>query len=45
MTHAGQLSMLRRMSGSPVPGENFLKANIQIGQLGIAQPEPVSPDE
>jgi hypothetical protein len=25
MTHAGQLAMLRRLSGSPVPAENFLK--------------------
>ena len=29
MTHVGQLAMLRRMAGSPVPGENFFAANIR----------------
>src|SRR5690242_17370778 len=28
MTHVGQLAMLRRLSGSPVPPENFIKAAI-----------------
>lgn len=31
MTHVGQLSMLRRLSGSPVAGENFMKADIRAG--------------
>src|SRR5262245_35008044 len=29
MTHAGQLAMLRRLSGSPVPPENFMLADIR----------------
>ncbi len=28
MTHAGQLAMLRRLSGSPVPPESFVDADI-----------------
>jgi hypothetical protein len=45
MTHAGQLAMLRRMSGSPVPSENFVKADIQTGRVSENQPAPVSPDK
>lgn len=45
MTHAGQLVMLRRLSGSPVPPENFIKAAIRADNLGPNQPAPVSPDK
>jgi hypothetical protein len=45
MTHAGQLAMLRRLAGVPVPPENFIVANIESGRLGRNQAEPVSPDE
>lgn len=45
MTHAGQLAMLRRLAGSPVPPENFIVADISPGRLGADQPEPVSPDK
>jgi len=45
MTHAGQLAMLRRLSGSPVPPENFIFAAITAENLGPHQPLPVSPDE
>jgi hypothetical protein len=44
MTHVGQLAMLRRMAGSPIHAENFFRADIQAGQVGEEQPEPVSPD-
>ena len=44
MTHAGQLALLRRLSGDPVPPENFIVADIQPERLGRNQPEPVSPD-
>ncbi len=44
MTHAGQLAMLRRLSGSPVPPEDFHQAEIDAANLGPEQPEPVSPD-
>ncbi len=45
MTHAGQLAMLRRLAGSPVPPENFIVAEADAGNLGPDQPPPVSPDE
>ena len=45
MTHAGQLAMLRRLEGSPVPPENFIVARIDPSQLGPDQPDPVSPDK
>ena len=45
MTHAGQLAMLRRLSGAPVRPENFVKAAVDPDNLGPDQPEPVSPDE
>jgi hypothetical protein len=45
MTHAGQLAMLRRLFGSPVPPENFIYAAISPQNLGPNQPLPVSPDE
>jgi hypothetical protein len=44
MTHAGQLALLRRLSGSPVPPENFIRANIDAANLGPEQPAPVAPD-
>jgi hypothetical protein len=44
MTHAGQLAMLRRLYGSPVPPENFIVAEISTENVGADQPEPVSPD-
>ncbi len=45
MTHAGQLAMLRRLAGAPVPPENFIVAAIDPDNLGRNQPEPVSPDK
>jgi len=44
MTHAGQLAMLRRLSGFPVAPENFIRADIQSGNLTADQPLPVAPD-
>lgn len=45
MTHAGQLAMLRRLAGDPVPPENFIVAKIDSDRLGVDQPDPMSPDE
>jgi len=45
MTHTGQLIMLRRLAGSPVPPENFIVADIHASNLTQAQAEPVSPDK
>lgn len=33
MTHVGQLLMLRRLANSPVSNENYIKAEIQIGDI------------
>jgi hypothetical protein len=44
MTHAGQLAMLRRLAGSPIPPENFIVADVSAENLGPDQPPPVSPD-
>jgi hypothetical protein len=44
MTHAGQLAMLRRLAGAPVPPENFIVADISVDRLGAEQPLPASPD-
>jgi hypothetical protein len=44
MTHVGQIAMLRRLAGSPVPPENFIVANVSVTNLGPDQPDPVSPD-
>jgi hypothetical protein len=44
MTHAGQLALLRRLAGAPVPPENFVRAAIDSNNLGANQPAPVAPD-
>jgi hypothetical protein len=44
MTHAGQIAMLRRFAGSPVPSENFVYADVDTDNLSSDQPLPVRPD-
>lgn len=44
MTHAGQLAMLRRLEGSPVPPENFIVADVDPDNLGPDQAVAASPD-
>ena len=44
MSHAGQLALLRRLAGSPVPPENFIEASVDPANLGPDQPQPASPD-
>jgi hypothetical protein len=39
-THIGQLAMLRRLAGSAVRGENYLKAEIVSGRVGPDQMAP-----
>ena len=36
-THVGQIALLRRLAGSPVRGENYLKAEITEGRVGPDQ--------
>ena len=38
LTHIGQISMLRRLAGAPVRGENYAKARIEAGVVSAAQP-------
>jgi hypothetical protein len=45
MTHAGQLAMLRRIAGNPVPPENFVFAHIHAANLGPDQALPAAPDK
>jgi hypothetical protein len=45
MTHVGQLALLRRLAGSPVPPENFVFADIDAHRLGVQQAAPRRPDE
>ena len=40
LTHVGQISMLRRMAGSPVRGESYFRADIVTGRVGPEQSLP-----
>lgn len=44
MTHAGQIAMLRRLAGCPIPPENFIMAEITSQNVGPDQASPASPD-
>ncbi len=43
LTHVGQLAMLRRLSGSPIRGENYFVADITVGVVGADQAPPRRP--
>ena len=45
MTHIGQLSILRRIYGDPIPPENFIYADITSSRLGKNQSLPKVPDK
>lgn len=40
LAHIGQLTMLRRLAGSPVRAENYAKAEITTGRVGAEQAAP-----
>ena len=40
LTHVGQMAMLRRLSGAPIKGENYYKAEIVAGNVGMDQSPP-----
>lgn len=44
MTHAGQLAMLRRVHGLPVPSENFIFAKVSAANVSSMQALPAAPD-
>ncbi|HEY7169491.1 MAG TPA: hypothetical protein VH417_01520 [Vicinamibacterales bacterium] len=40
LTHVGQLTMLRRLAGAPIRGENYYRSDIVAGRVGPAQTAP-----
>jgi hypothetical protein len=40
LTHVGQLTILRRMAGAPIKGENYSRAKIEAGRVGADQETP-----
>ena len=40
LTHVGQLTMLRRLSGDPIKGENYSRAKVESGRVGAEQATP-----
>jgi hypothetical protein len=41
LTHTGQIAILRRMAGCPIRGENYYRAEIVAGHVGLDQTAPV----
>ena len=37
LTHTGQLAMMRRLHGSPMKSESYIRADIVIGRVGYEQ--------
>ncbi len=40
LNHIGQIAMLRRLAGCPIKGENYFKADIAAGRVGLDQSAP-----
>jgi hypothetical protein len=40
LTHIGQITMLRRIAGCPIKGENYHRAEIVAGRVGAEQAAP-----
>lgn len=40
LQHTGQLTMMRRLAGAPIRGENYYVADIAIGRVGLEQSAP-----
>jgi len=40
LAHVGQLALIRRLTGSPVKGENYFEADIAAGRVGSDQAVP-----
>jgi hypothetical protein len=40
LTHVGQLTILRRIAGEPIKGENYSVAKIEAGHVGAEQESP-----
>jgi hypothetical protein len=40
LNHVGQIAILRRLAAEPVKAENYYKAEIVIGRVGVDQVKP-----
>src|SRR5690349_21551614 len=40
LTHTGQLAMMRRLSGAPMKGESYNRADVVIGRISLEQTPP-----
>ena len=40
LTHIGQITMLRRIAGTPIRGESYYRADITAGRVGADQASP-----
>lgn len=40
LTHVGQLTMLRGLAGAPIRAENYARAQIETGTVGLEQAAP-----
>ena len=40
LTHVGQLAMMRRLAGAPMRGQNYSRADIVAGRVGLDQTAP-----
>jgi hypothetical protein len=40
LQHTGQLTMMRRLAGAPIRGENYFQADIAAGRIGLEQSTP-----
>jgi hypothetical protein len=40
LSHVGQLAMMRRLAGAPIPGENYFAADVVVGRVGAEQTPP-----
>jgi hypothetical protein len=40
LSHIGQIAMLRRLAAAPIRGENYSKAEIVAGRVGVEQTAP-----
>lgn len=40
LNHVGQINFIRRLAGAPVKGENYFKADIEVGRCGAEQAKP-----
>jgi hypothetical protein len=40
LTHVGQIALLRRLAGAPMRGQNYSRADIVVGRVGLDQTAP-----